>query len=100
MNKLLELVDRMHLRRIRNRRKKFDLVTTGINAQGNPFVWYQNYPALMGLRHHVNGVNYFIHVNPDEPPLKVPSEFFHCVDCKLMGTRKTFKEYKCMSLQV
>lgn len=80
--------------RFKVKKKNYDLKIIGINAMGNPFVRYQDFPAQMG-RHHVTGIDYFVYVNPAEPALKIPSELFHCVDCKLMGSIQTFRGYRC-----
>lgn len=73
--------------------QNYDLLT--MSAQNGGWVRYQNFPAEM-YGHHVNGVRHFVEVNIKEPLLDIPSEQFHCVDCKLIGVIKTMKDYKCL----
>lgn len=56
---------------------------------------YQRLPASMH-GHRVNIVYNDIEINPDGSEVKFPSGHFHCVDCKLMGTENTMKEYSCL----
>lgn len=82
---------------LRSRPKMFDapyLLTMGAENGGR--VRYQLLPASMH-GHHVDIVYYDIEVNPDGSRVKYPSGNFHCVDCKLMGTVNTMKEYNCFS---
>lgn len=46
--------------------------------------------------HCVDVVRYDIEVNPDGSRVKIPSNFYHCVKCKLMGTETTMREYRCL----
>lgn len=55
---------------------------------------YQLLPADI-YSHRVNVVYLNIRVN-NYSELKIPSEYFHCVRCKLMGTVKTLQEYTCV----
>lgn len=57
---------------------------------------YQLYPAEMD-GHHVNSVDHDIEVNPDGSRVKVFSGFYHCVDCKLMGSTTTMENYRCFT---
>jgi len=64
------------------------------NADGNGTTWYFKCPVPMH-GHHVNIVYYDIGVNPDGSRVKFPSGFYHCVNCKLMGTLNSMQEYRC-----
>lgn len=78
-----------------NRPKQFDapyLLTMGAGNGGS--IRFQLLPASMH-GHRINLVSYFITVNYSEPKLEIWSGNFHCVDCKLMGTEHTMKEYSC-----
>lgn len=59
------------------------------------FIRYQHCPAYM-FGHRVNIVYHFIPVQPDVT-VKIASEHFHCVNCKLMGSINTMQEYTCRS---
>jgi hypothetical protein len=77
--------------------KAFDspyLFTMG--AENGGWVRYQLLPASMS-GHRVNLVYHSIEVNPDEPPMEIWEDFFHCIHCKLMGTKTTMQEYSCDS---
>lgn len=67
-----------------------------MRAENGGWVRYQLLPASVH-GHHVDIVYYDIEVNPDGSRVKYPSGHFHCVDCKLMGTVNTMKEYNCFS---
>lgn len=82
---------------LRSRPKMFDapyLLTMGTENGG--WCRYQLFPASMH-GHRINIVYYDITVNPDGSRVKIPSGHFHCVNCKLMGTTNTMKEYDCSS---
>lgn len=70
------------------------ICTIGKDERGNPFCRYDLLPISMH-GHRVDIVYYDIEVNPDGSRVKYPSGIFHCIDCKLMGTVKTMKEYIC-----
>lgn len=77
--------------------KQFDqpyICTIGYKDHNTPFVWYQMLPASI-FSHRVNVVYLNIRVN-EYSELKIPSEYFHCVRCKIMGTVKTLQEYTCV----
>jgi len=76
--------------------KQFDhpyLKTIG-TENGIPFVRYQVLPAYIH-GHRVNLVHYDIKVNPDGSRVKYWSGLFHCIHCKIMGSRQTLKDYSC-----
>lgn len=58
------------------------------------WVRYQILPASLH-GHSVNPVYQDIEVNADGSRVKIPTEFFHCIHCKLMGTIDTLREYSC-----
>lgn len=67
-----------------------------MSSDNGGWVRYQTLPASMH-GHHVNIDYYDIVVNwHDMSRVKYPSGFYHCVDCKLMGTTNTMKEYSCL----
>jgi hypothetical protein len=84
----------------RNPPKMFDhpYITT-ISAQNGGWVRYQLLPMhLHG--HRVNPVQHRVFVNIDEEGnpifVWVPTNHFHCVHCKIMGTETTLQEYSCV----
>jgi len=81
----------------RRGRRAFDMpyiATIGYSDNDVPFVWYQLLPASL-YSHRVNVVYLHIRVN-EEDKITIPSEHFHCVRCKIMGTVKTLQEYTCV----
>lgn len=67
-----------------------------MSAQNGGWVRYQILPAPMH-GHRIDIVYYDIEVNPDGSRVKYPSGLYYCVDCKLMGSVSTMKEYVCFS---
>jgi len=65
-----------------------------MSAENGGWVRYQLLPASMH-GHRVNLVDYFIEVNPAEPPLEIWSGNYHCIHCKLMGSETTMETYTC-----
>lgn len=66
-----------------------------ICAENGGWVRYQSLPACMGQGHRVNFSYSHVRIN-DRTTLKVWQGMFYCVNCRLMGTAKTFKEdYPC-----
>lgn len=70
-----------------------------MSAEDGGWVRYQLLPASMH-GHRVDIVYYDIIVNikedrTDYVTVKIPSETFHCIYCKLMGNQYTFERYSC-----
>lgn len=83
-------MSRVRLLTKRRVRRAFDqpyITTIGRNEQGIPFVRYQLLPAYI----HEHRVN-VVYLNAI---VKIPSNHFHCINCKLMGGIKTLQEYTC-----
>ena len=69
------------------------ITTMGINEDGIPFVRYQLLPASI-CGHRVNVVYAEVSVQPTMK-IKIPSGHFHCIQCKLMGSIETMRQYTC-----
>jgi hypothetical protein len=85
---------RIKVVRVRKKYKAFD--SPYLLTMGKDWCRYQLLPASMH-GHRVNLVNHYEWVNPKEPPLELWSGFFHCVDCKLMGSTTTMENYRCFT---
>lgn len=69
------------------------ILTMGKDEVGTPFVRYQLLPAHIA-GHRCNVVYAEVYVQPTLT-IKIPSAHFHCINCKLMGTINTLREYRC-----
>lgn len=65
-----------------------------ICAENGGWVRYQSLPACMGQGHRVNFVHSQVRIN-ERTTIKIWQGMFYCVQCKLMGTMNTMREYTC-----
>jgi hypothetical protein len=65
-----------------------------ICAENGGWVRYQTLPACMGQGHRVNFSYNHVRIN-EQTTLKIWQGMFYCVNCKLMGTVNTMREYHC-----